>query len=102
MRGGTFEEGGGGGTGGRFLLRSDAEFLMERPVSFLVLRETVVGLATTGALVGRGLGASRKGAGRGGFGRGRGFGLRLARFHFGGRWGGVEGIAGGLLCYLCT
>ena len=75
-------------------MRSNAEFLVELPVDLLVLRRVVVGLATTGILVGCGLGAARKSTARSGFGRSRGFGRRWAIIHFWGLLVCFEGLRG--------
>ena len=83
-------------------MRSNAEFFVERPVLFLVLRGAVVGLEATGALERGGLRAGRITTARSGFRRGHGFGRRLAEFHFWGRLVGIQGVEGRLVCYECT
>ena len=73
-------------------MRSNAEFLVELPVGCLVRSGAVLGVEATGAgLRGWDL-AVGKGAVRSRFGRGRGFGPRLASFHFCGRLVSVEGV----------
>ena len=89
-----FERNGRRGRKGRrdFLLKSDADFLVERPVGFLMLLGAVPSLLATGTGL-RGVnGAGGKGAVGSGFGECSGFGRGLARFHFWGDLVYVEGI----------
>ena len=84
------------------LLRSNAEFLVERPVLLLVLRGAVMGFKATGALERGGIGAGRITTGRGRFGRGRGFGWRLTGLYFWGNLVCIEGVEGVGVCYDST